>query len=304
MIKLKSLLISESVLLEKTFDLSKKEDAAEYIIQQAWKYMPRGEERYNSNSVFLWIDNEPKLTDMAWDIAKKFYPQDEEPWYVFQNDVEVVLNKLDQKQLDRKRAKTPSLKNPLYLLQKLMVGKSWEQAKRQIIKLSLGAWGSGWTRNAKDEEVEPVFDRLYRNAMGETFYDMSDDKHYGRVSDMSVKDETNDPHQYTINIFLGHYNNRKPIVGRVKVWRGTNNPHAEIRPGDFVTFDRGYAQAYGRGNWKSVISSTIDSKDLIAYKLDAGMSELVYWPEGHQIKKYEGHIPTFREFWEQYRFGV
>ena len=75
---------------------------------------------------------------------------------------------------------------------------------------------------------------------------------------------------------------------------------AKIRPGDFVTFDKDYARGYTRGKFGTVHKDILSSKDLVVYKMEPERDELVYWPEGHQIKKVE-NIPTFKEFWETFR---
>jgi hypothetical protein len=87
----------------------------------------------------------------------------------------------------------------------------------------------------------------------------------------------------------------------VKVWRGTNSPHNKIRPGDFVTFDRDYAEGYVTGKFGAIVKAILPSKDLKVYKMEPDSSEMVYWPHGHSIKKFTGHVPTFKEFWEEFR---
>lgn len=290
-------------LSERKLDTSKKEDAAEHLIRYAWKFVP-AEDKYNADDLFLYIDNERELHELSWKLASQFYPTDEEAWYTFQKDVQVVLSKLEDEYLKKRKALTPSLKDPMYILKKLMVKSTWNQVKSRISKISLG----GPTNYAVDDiDAEEIFNRLYRNTMGETEYDISNILKfgYGKISDLRYVPNTSagNSHQYNINLFLNSYG-MKNIPDKIKVWRGTNNPHALIRPGDFVTLDRGFAQNYQRGNWKAIITDILDTKDLILYKTDKGMSELVYWPEGYQIKKYDGVIPSLREFWEQHRFGI
>lgn len=296
MIKLKNLIL-ESI-------KSEKDKAAEYLIKQAWKFMPNKEERYNSDSVILWIDNERSLIELAEKLSKKFYPNNDEPWYTFQNDISRVLISMEEKRLQQRRDKTTSLKDPLYILKKAVTKKTWRGAKATIVNL-LGTGGFKM-RDPSDEQAELIFNRLYKNAMGETIYDEKYLKdNYGKLSDLSMKsDDTNNKDQISINIFLRHYGIPSNPKGKIRVWRGTNNPHATIRPGDFVTFDRGYAMGYMTGKWKTIVTDIINTQDLLVYKLDAGMSELVYWPEGYVHQKYDGPIPTMREFWETYRYGI
>jgi hypothetical protein len=295
---------SEPMLQERRLDLSKKEDAAEYVIRQVWSYIPKGEDRFDINDVLLWLNNEYELHVEAEKISKRFYPDSDEPLYDFHKDLKNQLEKMEVERLERRRKQTSSLKDPLYLLKKLMVGKSWNQVKNVISKLLPGRQGIS---TIDDEDAESVFNRLYKNAMGETIYDKDEIEKwgFGRLSELKFNSSTAGNHrQYAVNTFLQKYFSGNQPTGKVRVWRGTNNPQATIRPGDFVTFDRGYSQGYMSGKWKAVVTDVIDVKDLIAYKLDPGMTEFVYWPEGHQIKKYEGEIPTLKDFWNQNRFGI
>lgn len=291
-------------LTERKLDISKKEDAAEFVIRSAWKIIPNIEDRYTPHDLFLWIDNNRELNELAIDIASKFYPNDDEPYYQFQTDIENVLFKLDADRISRKRKKNPSLADPLYVLKKLMFNTGWEQSKTRIMKISL----SGHVGKVSDDEANETFDRLYRNAMGETYYDISslEQYGYGKLSNLKIVNviRSDNIKQYNINMFLNHYGKNGTMGEKVRCWRGTNNPHSVIRPGDFVTFDRGYAQNYMRGKYKTVINDILNTKDLVLVSPDLGRSELVYWPEGHQIKKYEGIVPSLREFWEEYRYGI
>ena len=297
MIKVKSLLF------ERKFDLSVKEDAAEYLIRAAWKFIPSVEDRYNSEDVFLWIDNDLELHKLAVDLAFKFYPNEDEPWYAFQSDLASVLPKLDADRLERKKLRNPSTKDPLYILKRMMVNASWNQAKYRIAKMSL--WNLE-SRKVGDDDAEESFERLYRNAMGETWYDVESTQghNYGRLNALKLSSEDGS-HQYVVNSFIRAYGNKNGEMGeQVRVWRGTNNPHSKIRPGDYVTLDRGYSQNYMRGKYKSIITGILFTKDLILIIADQHRTELMYWPEGHQIQRYAGEVPTLRNFWEQNRFGI
>lgn len=300
-----STLVPEHLLQERKLDMTKKEDAAEYIIRQSWQYIPPGEDRYNSNDIFLWIDNEPYLSNLAWGIARKFYPNDEEAWFTFKPEVEKVIQQMEITRLERKRKATPSLKDPLYPLKKLMVGANWTQAKNAIKKQLPGRF----QQSISDEDAEAVFNRLYKNAMGETVFDKDEILQwgFGNLNQLQYdnKNASLNQKQYMINLFLQHYGGRDhKLPEMVKVWRGTNSPHSHIRPGDFVTFDRGYAQGYLSGKWKAIVTDVLPIKDLLLYRADTGSSEMVHWPEEHEIQKYEGSIPTLKDFWQQYRFGL
>ena len=107
--------------------------------------------------------------------------------------------------------------------------------------------------------------------------------------------------QHSVNLFIQHYAgyNVDKFPEKVKIYRGVNSPAAKVRPGDYVTFDKGYAMAYMQGKFGSIIHDVLSSRDLYVYKVEIDRTELVYWPAGHKIQKYEGDIPTFKDFWKQ-----
>lgn len=296
----KSQQISES----KRFNMDNKDEAAEALIRMAWKLISKVEDRYDFDDVVMYIDNEQSLSKLAWQLGEKFYPGDPEGWYSFHTDVKRVLSRLEVERLERRKKATPSLKDPLYILKKLIVGTTWKQAKTRIFNQLPGRFSDD---EITDEDADLVFNRLYKNAMGETVYNKTEIERwgYGRLDQAQISSDTANHRAYALNVFIRTYaGENKKFDGNVRVWRGTNSPHANIRPGDFVTFDRGYSQHYISGKWKSIVTDILPSKDFIIYKVDIGSTELVYWPDGHQIKKYEGTIPSFREFWETYRFGL
>jgi hypothetical protein len=284
---------------------SEKEKAAEILIRKAWKNIPDKETKYDPIQIILWIRNDEELSNLADFFRKKFKLDD---IYEFENDIEKVLLKLDKKRLQIRKKRTTSLSDPLYILKKSMVGTSWEQAKRQIYKIC--RWGSE-VKGLKisDSEAEEYFDRLYRNALGETPYNWERVREtgYGRLSDLTyipLQNSYENPKQYQINYFLLKYSTGNKFDGKVTVFRGTHSPHTKIRPGDFVSFDRRFAQGFSSGKWGAVLSDELNSEDLILYKPEIGSTELVYWPKEHQIKKIAEKLPSLREFWEMYRYGI
>lgn len=288
----------------KKLNMDNVEDAAEYLIRQTWKRMPSSDDRFSEYQVALWLDNDQELSDMQWELSQKFFP--EEGDRSIDKFIDVMNTKLEEleKEKQSRLAKKVNTLDPLFVLKKLVRGKKWEGAKQALINNALNAWGY---RGGKvtDEEAEAAFNRMYKNAMGETVYDEKRANEYGRLSDMRWKTITGnnheDIHNYSNNIFLDQYAGWKAekFGDKVKVYRGVNNPTVAIRPGDYVTFDKDYAKSYARGKFGVTVSDVLNSKDLYVYKIEPNNSELVYWPEGHQIKKYEGHIPTFREFWTE-----
>jgi len=142
-----------------------------------------------------------------------------------------------------------------------------------------------------------MFNRLYKIALGQTMYD---ERYIGkapRLSDLSITH--NDIHETDFIHHLAGWNAQK-FPDMVKVYRGVNSPLAKIRPGDFVTFDKDYARTYIRSKYGTVHQDILPSKDLRVFSMQPERDELIYWPEGHQIKQVE-NVPTFKEFWEKWR---
>ena len=274
------------------------EKLAKLFIYNVWRYMPKSD-RFSPYQFSLWMDNETNLQEMKQKICDQLYPNDDDAsGTFFDKDIIPTLEKMEQKILDRKAKKIDS-NDPLFILKSIVKNKTYEGAKQSLYKSQLGGWSYKGGR-IKDEDANEAFERLYRHAMGETMYS---DEHFKRaryLSDLRNPSPTKDHVEELFIQQLAGWNLSK-FPEFVKVWRGTNSPLNKIKPGDYVTFDKDYADSYARGKFKAVIQSILPSKDLKVDKMDVDNSELVYWPHGHQIKKYEGHIPTFREFWEIYR---
>lgn len=300
MIKLKSLMIIENIDEAKKLNLDNVEDAAEFMIRQTWKIMPK-EDRYSEYQVFMWLDNEVELQDKKEKFGVKFFPNEKYPTDRFTDIISKKLEQFEKEKNDRITKKV-NPNDPLFVLKNIVRRKTFEGAKQSLMKNYISGWAYHGGRIV-DDDAEQAFNRLYKNAMGETVYSDTSSNRYGRLSDirkipLQVRGEDNII-QYSINIFIDYYAGRNVdrFLPQVKVYRGVNNPTLPIRPGDYVTFDKEYASSYMRGKFGSIISNILQSKDLIIDKIDPDSSEMVYWPEGHQIKKYEGHIPTFKEFW-------
>jgi 8-oxo-dGTP pyrophosphatase MutT (NUDIX family) len=275
-----------------------KYSAAVYAIKKVWQSMFRvGEkDKFSGYDFRMYASNEQSLQNMFEEFGKKFFPQSHEPAHEFLDYAETVLEKLEQI-YNKRRAAKMNPNDPLFLLKKIVIGKTWEGAKQSLEKVSLATQLYKGGR-VSDEQSELLFNRLYRIALGETMYDMKKISNMIRLSD--VRSTTNDPNDH-INTFL-RYNTTKgstKFPDRVQIYRGTPSPLAKIRPGDFVTLDKDYARDYMRGKYGTVISDILPSKDLLVQTMEPEKSHLIYWPEGHQIKKIE-NVPTFREFYNQW----
>lgn len=293
MIKLKSLIEETKKLNPETNPI----DAAEYIIRQVWKVMPRND-RFSYYQLSLWLDNERPIAELKEKLALKFFPSEKYPDEKFSDVIEKKLEELESEK-DQKRAKKIDKDDPLFILKNIVRNKTYDGAKQSLVNNSIGSWGYKGGKIG-DEEAENVFNRMYRNAMGETVYSLERGL-TGKLSNIKRKSpsDKNDIDQLCINMFIDKYAgyNALQFQDKIKVYRGTNNPLVKIRPGDYVTFDKDYASSYIRGKFGTIISDILYSKDLLVDRIEINHTELIYWPEGHQIKKYNGHIPTFKEFW-------
>ena len=257
--------------------------------------MPRSD-RFSPYQFSMWMDNESSLQEMKQKIAEKIFPNEEEAGYkFFDKIITPILEKMEEKHYARKSKKI-NKEDPLFILKYIVKNKTYEGAKQALYRNHLNAW---WYKGGRinDENAENAFQRLYLHSMGETMYDDRYVKDLPYLSDLRQPSPTGSE---TENIFIQQFAGWKTekFPDMVRVFRGTNSPHNEIKPGDFVTFDRDYAESYMRGKFGAIVKSVLPSKDLKVYKMDPDTSELIYWPHGHVIKKFTGKIPTFKEFWE------
>lgn len=272
------------------------ESAAKTFIRAVWQYMPKGD-RLKWYQFSLWMDNEAHLSELKEKLAKELYPNDENAQETFvYKDVEPTLEKISDVKNTRIASKIDS-SDPLFILKSIVQGKTYEGAKQSLMKMNTSSWLYKGGR-IKTEYAEKAFEILYKHAMGETFYDVkwTDD----RLTLSDLKQNSNETNE---RIFVQRYAgfNKEKFPDKVKVWRGTNSPLNQIKAGDFVTFDKDYAESYTRGKFGAVVSSTLPSSELKVYKMDIDGSEMIYWPENHQIKTYTGKVPTFKEFWAEFR---
>ena len=284
MIKLKQLIFEARKL-----NLDNAEDAAEFVIRKAWQLMDN-EDRYSEHQLMLYVNNEYDITTLSEKFADKFFPNVTEPLYEFEKVICQKLQSLEGIYNTRRKSKI-NVNDPLFILKKLVIRKSYNKAKSDLLKMSLsGGPGITW-QNYDESEIDNMFARLYRIAHGETQYNI--DNKYEKLSSIRRGDDQ------SVNMFMDVYlpPSKSSFVDDVTVYRGTNSPAATIRPGDYVTLSRNYAGGYMRGKYGAVITSKISPNDLRVDRLDLDGPHLIYWPEGHTIKKYEGNIPTFKEFW-------
>lgn len=288
--------INESKIIYESIDKEKQRDIMLFI-NSVWRYVPKSD-RYNSYQFSLWMDSVEHLQKLHYQLAKKYFPNDDNASEsFFYKLIEPTLESLQQKVYD-KMIKKMNPNDPLFILKNVVKGKTYEGAKQTLMKSSLSAWFYKGGR-IKNDSAEVLFDKLYRRSMGETLYDEKWINGLPKLSDLDLNLNKDSKSQ---EIFVQHYAGWKSqkFGSIVKVWRGTNSPLNKIEPGDFVTFDKDYAESYTRGKFGAILSSILPSHDLRVYKMNINDSEMIYWPDNHQIKKYTGKVPSFQEFWQQF----
>ena len=277
---------------------AEQEKMAKFFIFNVWRLMPP-EDRFSPYQFSMWMDNERHLQDMKARIAHQIFPNDDEASYKFFDDIITpTLEKMEDKFYARKAKKIDS-NDPLFILKSIVRGKSYRVAKNALYKATQNR---AWQQHGPIDEdmVNALFQRQYRLFMGETMFDFKFVANTPYLSDLR---QPSPKQSKTEEIFIQHYAGWKAekFPDTVKVWRGTNSPHNKIRPGDFVTFDRDCAEGYVTGKFGAIVKAILPSRDLKVYKMEPDSSEMVYWPHGHSIKKFTGHVPTFKEFWEEFR---
>jgi 8-oxo-dGTP pyrophosphatase MutT (NUDIX family) len=271
------------------------EKAALAAIRYVWRLMPRAE-RFYEYDFSLWMSNDEPTQKFVLRLAQILYPNDPDAFYTFFNkDIIPTLEKLEAVRTKRIGKKIGD--DPLFLLKLAVKNKTWEGAKQSLMSISPAATWAYKGGRITNEEAENMFDRLYKIALGQTMYDERYLKYSPQLSTLSV-DHNNPTETVFIQHLAGHSAQKFP--DKVKVHRGTNSPLAKIRPGDFVSFDKDYARTYTKSRYGTVHQEVLPSKDLRVYKMEPERDELIYWPEGHQIKQVT-NVPTFRDFWGKWR---
>lgn len=219
------------------------------------------------------------------------------------------------------RRKTTS-KDPLIFLENEIKGKSWKEAKFFISRLMPASFLLSDECVITDEKADHDFKRFVNvNSYGtymdlefirktSIFYDSNGQqiiKRLNQVCEDAIKSNLNNSEEKGIfqTFFQGKKINEN---SKIKVYRGTSNPHGVIRPGDFVTPDIDYARDYIRGPAGVVIESELLIEDCIVSKkpFDYDSIELIFYPkelEKDVIKRGGEHFKvtldiSFKEFYE------
>lgn len=271
------------------------EKAAKIFIYNVWRHMPK-DDRLSPYQFTLWMESEESLSELKEKLANQLYPNNNEAQETFiEKDVEPALEKIIQSKYAKVAKKIDPI-DPLFVLKSVVRRQTYETAKQSLMKMFLSGWGYEKGKIIQDTEAESMFNRLYRHAMGETYYDVK------MIDGPTLSSLNISSADTTEKMFIQRYAgwNEKKFPDKVKVWRGTNSPLNAIKAGDFVTFDRDYAESYVRGKYGAVISSILSSSELKIFKMDINSTQMVYWPENHQRKIFTGTVPSFKEFWQEF----
>jgi hypothetical protein len=273
-----------------------KNDAEKYALDLIQKIFNRHrslrKDPFNSHEILLMIDNERDLQNLMEKYAQLVYPTSDEPSYQFKNDIENMIGRMEDDHYARRRNKVGT---PIDVLKHLVRGKTWKQAKRDLIKQSLGfPQHERVPMDIPDDEADTVFSRHYKLAHGETMYTEPKDSPRLNALIRNSDHRSAYEHNMMLDYYVGH--NAVKFPDTIRVYRGVNSNVADIRPGDYVTLDRDYARSYVRGKFGMIKTAILNTADLYLMRADPGGTGLLYWPPGHQIKDVE-QVPSFRDFW-------
>jgi len=287
---------SEEILTEE-----KMMQIADYCINYIWRqyaydFKVNPESKYSDYNIRLMIDNEEVLNTLIWKYG-------EENKYKIEKKITQRLAELEDKAFQRKQKRTPE--NPLDNIRKAIKGKNWAKAKLALVRLTPGGSTISSNWNVDDESAEGNFQRLYNVMFSGTYVDLDYIKQTSPFQDNNRKpilkrlNEIQDRNVHSADIHNSEQQNdyietqifhslfgykEKVAPETIKVYRGVSNPHAKIRPGDYVTPSRDYARDYIRGKAGVILQDVIPTRDLIVNKIpyDYSEVELVYYPISFQ----------------------
>ena len=292
------------------------EKVARQLINSTWrKYKKDFEDgnKYNGMQIRILIENDPDLYRICMQYGEDAY------WKIIEQ-VEEELIALEDSEKFQPRREQLSGSDPLKHLRDAIRGKSWDQAKNQLVIMGLSGGPGGnafWNGSEilEDDRAEAIFIKLYQVSFKggylnlnmllsqSSFRDENGNRVLKRLSEIrpverhkSLEMNHSDfvEEQLCLHLFGG-----KPPTPSIRVFRGVQRADATIRPGDYVTPSRSYASTYGNGNYAAVIRETLPTDDLIIGTTAWGYDEveLIYYPRDTQIPN-DPEVPvTFREFW-------
>lgn len=247
--------------------------------------------KFCSHNMLLFLDEIEYFSEILSIYSEEFINN-------VKKEIDIYLTNKENELFEDRKRKTP--KEPLAFLEMSIKGLSWEDAKKYISYLMPASFlfPSGFIPT--DEKAEADFQRFFNVNKNGTyvdiefirntsiFFDSKGNKIIKYLNEIfpenrfdRIKKGNNYLHEDGIHSALFGTNISDNKIKTLKVYRGTSNPHAVIRPGDFVTPDKDYARDYIRGNYGVIISTELHLDDLIISKAPFGYNsiELIYYPK-------------------------
>jgi hypothetical protein len=273
------------------------------------------DQKYDFFQNSILIDNDPYLNDLVMQFGEDGYE-------ILQDALRKELQ-MREENVFRQRAKKNDDGDELGHLRSAVRGKNWNDAKTGIAYMMPGG-SMEFTEGhvVSDEDAEDMFQRLYSTIHGghlvdyeamkrtSPYVDENGEHFIRRLSDIrnprgaARMDSREDPRGYTDHVFIdqvfGYKFDRAPES--IEIYRGVPTSGGEIRPGDWVTTDRGYARSYIRGKQGSILRKTVPSEDLVIMKLDLGTPEFIYHPKSMESMDATPEVEaplSLKEFWMQ-----
>ena len=204
----------------------------------------------------------------------------------------------------------PGIEKELLPIAQAIKGKTFDDAVKKIFEFSPD---KRMPTNITDKLIENQWNRLWNVSKQGGYLDI-ESSIYGmfgtaKIGELSRVSEINNSLSNleagaTVKSFnKQRFGTESPKI--VTIYRGTPYPGASIRPGDYVTTDRFYAQKYTRGKFGSVVKSQLKAEDLLISNIGythfgEDVSELIYYPKGFKpiTTKIKPKI-SFKEFYNQ-----
>lgn len=297
----------------KTAQEDQLKQVASQLVDEVWEMgVIEEEDKYNGFQVSVIIDNEYPLYQKAMQFGEESYER-------IKDLVEEELIQREQRdKFDPRKEELESIGGDLPHLQKMIKGTSWEEAKRRIMDMGPGGAFHDPDMVVEDEFAENVFRRLWSANVHGTFLSLETLKGSSpfvtedgtrimkRLSELRPRPraETSvDRNAYEENQIYLHLFGNKGMPEKIRVFRGVSRADAKIRPGDYTTPSRDYANSYLRGPFGAVVQDFVSPDDLIVGTTNVGYAEveLVYYPRSYQHdpeqEKEDAPQMTYREFW-------
>ena len=289
------------------------EQIASDLIDAVWNMGVLDEEdKYLGRQVSMIIDNDQPLSQMVMQFGED--AEDRIKEFV----EEELIERQQREQFDPRQEELMSIEGDLPHIQEIIRGLNWEDAKRALMDMGPGGAFHDPDHFVEEEYADRVFNKLWSaNAHGSflgeeilrsdsPFVSENGDKILKRLSEIrahSHEETQNNKNLYEETQIYRALFGAGPMPEKIRVFRGVSRADADIRPGDYTTPSRDYANSYLRGEYGAVINDIVNVDDLTIGTTNVGYSEveLVYYPRGYQeeVKQEDTPQMTFRGFWEK-----